>query len=51
MSCSRVFPLDTIILMFCSASSGGMPPDCRSSEKPIIALSGVRMSCETAEKK
>ena len=35
----------------CFVSSGGTAPACRSSEKPMMALSGVRMSCETAEKK
>ena len=50
-SCRSILPLDTIMSRVCFFSSGGTSPDCRSSEKPMMALSGVRMSWETAEKK
>ena len=50
-SCRSILPLDTIMLRACFASSGGTSPACKSSEKPMMALSGVRMSCETAEEK
>ena len=51
ISCKSVLPLDTIILRYCFASFSGTLPASRSSENPMMAFSGVRMSWETEEKK
>ena len=51
ISWSSVFPLTTIESITCSRSTSSLTPSFNSWEKPMMALSGVRMSWLTVEKK